>query len=402
MRSPLGLSLYLAIKSWRARALPEPAAVENQRPARPPGPLIWLHIPVETGIRAAVELARRLQDERPGVTILATLPEGVTPPRDTLAQPLPTDTAAFLAHWHPDLIAQVGGGLDAALMVQIHRKKIPLFLIESDISITGALRWIPGMARALLAPCARILSPDEATTRALRRIAGTGLELETTGRLESGTGALTCTEAERAAMTRLLQTRPVWLAASLPAAEADAVIEAHRHALRLAHRLLLIVVPEFPADAISLAEKMTEQQGWTVPLRSTDEDLDEECEVYIADNEEEFGLWYRLAPITYMGGSLSEQGSLRAPFEPAALGSAIIHGPRTGVFAASFAALIEARATREIRTPAELGEAVGDLLSPDRAALLAHNAWSASTSGAEVVDRVARLLLNQLDRAGAR
>ena len=193
---------------------------------------MWLHIPVETGIRAAVELARRLQDDRPDLTILATHPAGVTPPPDTLAQALPTDTAAFLTHWHPDLIAQVGGGLDAALMVQIHRKKIPLFLIESDISITGALRWIPGMARALLAPCARILSPDEATTRALRRIAGTGLELETTGRLESGTGALTCTEAERAAMTRLLQTRPVWLAASLPAAEADAVIEAHRHALR--------------------------------------------------------------------------------------------------------------------------------------------------------------------------
>jgi len=42
---------------------------------------------------------------------------------------------------------------------------------------------------------------------------------------------------------------------------------------------------------------------------------------------------------------------------------------------------------------------VADLIAPDKAALLAHNAWVASSGGAEVTERVARIILSCLDRA---
>ena len=41
-----------------------------------------------------------------------------------------------------------------------------------------------------------------------------------------------CLEAERAALARLFTARPVWFATSLPEAEEDAVITAHRTFLR--------------------------------------------------------------------------------------------------------------------------------------------------------------------------
>ena len=81
-------------------------------------------------------------------------------------------------------------------------------------------------------------------------------------------------------------------------------------------------------------------------------------------------------------------GSLRDPFEPAALGSAILHGPRPG----PGPALRPAGATRGppalVASPADLAEALGDLLSPDRAARLAQAAWAVASDGAEVTDRV--------------
>ena len=133
------------------------------------------------------------------------------------------------------------------------------------------------------------------------------------------------------------------------------------------------------------------------PCDQANEDIDDECQVYTADTAGEFGLWYRLAPMSYMGGSLLGAGSLRAPGEPAALGSANIHGPRTGAHSRSFAALGEARAPRELKSPSELGEAVADLLAPDRAAQLAHNAWSVTSCRAEVTERILRLLIKAID-----
>ena len=59
-----------------------------------------------------------------------------------------------------------------------------------------------------------------------------------------------------------------------------------------------------------------------------------------------------------------------------------------------------AGAAREVRSPDELKEAVCELIAPDRAAVLAHNAWSVSSGGAEVTDRVAAILLRALEMRG--
>jgi len=175
------------------------------------------------------------------------------------------------------------------------------------------------------------------------------------------------------------------------------VIAAHRAALRLAHRLLLIVVPQDPARVAPLAEKMEKEEGWTVALRAEEQEPDPETEVYIADSANEFGLWYRLAPITFLGGSLAGTGCARDPLEPAALGSAILYGPRPGLYGATFGRLGAARAARAVGSPNDLAEALGDLLSPDRAARLAQAAWTVASDGAEVTERVIVMIRRILD-----
>jgi len=72
--------------------------------------------------------------------------------------------------------------------------------------------------------------------------------------------------------------------------------------------------------------------------------------------------------------------------EAAALGSAILHGPRTGVAGPVFARLGAARATRAVASANDLGDALGDLLAPDRAARLAQAAWAVASDGAEVTE----------------
>ena len=176
-----------------------------------------------------------------------------------------------------------------------------------------------------------------------------------------------------------------------PEAEEAPLIAAHRAALRLAHRMLLILAPEDPARAGPVAERMAQVEGWTVARRSLEEEPEDEVQVYIVDASE-LGLWLRLAPVTYLGGSLSSGGARLDPAYPAALGSTIIHGPRAGAYGTTVGRLAAAQATALVGSGADLADALGELVAPDRAARYAQAAWAVTTEGADVTDHVLALI----------
>jgi 3-deoxy-D-manno-octulosonic-acid transferase len=395
MGNSLGLTLYTLAVGRQTDPLPV-------WPERPRGSLVWLNAPRTEAARPLAELARRLVDED-GLAILFSCPDPQPPQRGVVPITPPPDTVAgvraFLEHFQPALAVLADGEVRPALLAELAARKVPVLMVDARAPWLMAQRagWFPGLMRRSLAGIDGVIAVDEAAGRAFTRAGAVADRVRADGRMEDGSRALRCNEAERAALLRQLGTRPVWLAAALPEAEEAAVIAAHREVLRLAHRMLLVIVPEDPARSDTLARQIEEAEGWTVARRSADQEPDAETEVYLADNASEFGLWYRLAPITFLGGSLLGAGCLRDPFEPAALGSAIIHGPRPGVWAASLARLSEARAARPLRLAGELGDAVGDLLAPDRTARLARGAWAVSTSGAEVTDRVVQMVRARLE-----
>lgn len=393
MAYSLGLTLY-NLTARRNTGLP-PA-----RPARPLGRLIWLHAP-QADRASMVQLARRLIAES-NHAVLLTCANAPPPMPGVMLQPPPGDTPpearAFLNHWKPDIILMAGGELRPALLHDAQLRAIPVILVNARAPHILAERdgWYPGLTRASLRCFSEIWARDANAAHACRAAGASADRLSITGGLEEGSHALPCTEAERADLARLFGTRPVWLASDLPQAEEAAVIAAHRAVLRLAHRLLLIVVPEDAGRAADLAQSLEQTEGWQVARRSAEQQPGPETEVYIADVATEYGLWYRLAPITYLGGSLVGTGCQRDPLAAAALGSAIIHGPRPGEFADAFAQLGAARATRAVASAADLAEAVGDLLSPDRTARLAQAAWGVTSDGVEVTDRVLALIRKML------
>lgn len=398
MAYSLGLTLY----NLANRREPGPTIARAPRPA---GRLVWLHAPGAESARSMLELGRRLVDED-GLSVLLTCPDPLparksilieTPPPDA-----PAEARAFLDHWRPEICIFAEGEIRPALVHEAMDRRLPLMMVagRSPTFLKERDGWYPGLMRGLLAGFRAVLTIDEPSARAFRKAGATLSAVEVMGKLEEESAALPCLEAERLALARQFATRPVWLAAALPEAEEAAVIAAHRAALRLAHRLLLVVVPQDPARCVPLAQRMEKEEGWTIALRAEEEDPDSETEVYIADSEREFGLWYRLAPVTYLGGSLSGNGCVRDPLEPAALGSAILYGPRPGHFGAVFGRLGAARAARAVGSPADLAEALGDLLSPDRAARLAQAAWAVASDGAEVTDRVVERIRHMMDGEG--
>lgn len=383
MAHSLGLKLYtLANRGTGA----DPA----ERPSRPPGRLVWLHAPGPDAARTMLELARRLVDED-AVPVLLTCPAPIAPHEGLLVQAPPADNPfearAFLDHWRPEVAVFSEGELRPALMAMAEDRLLPMLM--ADARVPRLLRrrddWYPGLMRSTLAGFQRVLAVDEEAARNFRKAGA--LAVAVTGRMEEESAALPCSEPERAALARRLSTRPVWLAVDVPEAEEVAVIAAQRSVLLLLHRALLILVPKDLSRADALAEAIA-AEGWTVARRSADEEPDGETEVFLADGGGEYGLWYRLAPVTFLGGTLLGEGCSRDPLEAAALGSALISGPRSGAHAGAHQRLARARAIRGIGMAGELSDAVGDLLAPDRAARLAQAAWAASSDGAEATEKV--------------
>jgi 3-deoxy-D-manno-octulosonic-acid transferase len=399
MALPLGLRLYLLAQGRAAAAPWQPDA------PRPDGPVVWLDAPDPRAMARLGVLARLMLDQglADGVVLTGPVPlPGWTcsaPPADR-----PEAAAAFLDHWRPDLGVLAGGALRPILMHEAGLRGIPLILVEGDTPALAAGGWWPGIVARALSGLAQCMVIDEAAARAFRKAGAATDSVRVAGLLEEPSHHLPGNEAERAALARILGTRPVWLAADVPEAEDDAVAAAHLVALRMAHRLLLILAPDDPARAQALAARLVRDYGLDVALRSVEDDPRDEVQVYVADIPGEMGLWFRLATTTFLGGTLSGAASGCHPYAAAAQGSALIHGVLTRFEGPAFARLRQAGASRVIGAPADLGEAVGDLLAPDRAARLAQAAWAVATSGREATQAVcdlARGLLAPADRPAA-
>lgn len=385
MAASLGLTLY----NLGQRREPGEG---QERPPRPAGRLVWLHAPGEGLVSPMRALARRLADED-GHPVLLTAPGPLAPLPGVVVQPPPPDSPvearAFLDHWKPEIALFAGGQLRPAVMHEAADRQIPMLVVNGKAPAFLRERdgWYPGLMRSALGRFKAIMAVDEAAARAFRKGGAALSSVAVMGRMEEDAVVLPAPEGERTSLARLLTARPVWFAAGVTETEEDAVLQAHRMALQHSHRLLLILVPEDPARAAPLAARL-EAEGWAVAQRALEEEPEPDIEVLLADAPAEYGLWYRLAPVTFLGGSLMGKGPTRNPMEAAALGSAILHGPRTGTSGPIFGRLGAARATRAVASATDLGDALGDLLSPDRAARLAQAAWSVASEGAEVTDSI--------------
>jgi 3-deoxy-D-manno-octulosonic-acid transferase len=118
-------------------------------------------------------------------------------------------------------------------------------------------------------------------------------------------------------------------------------------------RPLLLIAPRYPVRAGEIAAQVAARG-----LRATRRSMGQgpEGDVWIVDTLGEMGLWYRLCPVTLMGGSFGTTEG-HNPWEPAALGSAILHGPRVANFAADYARLHQAGGALAV-TPETLGQAL--------------------------------------------
>ncbi|HEU0221633.1 MAG TPA: 3-deoxy-D-manno-octulosonic acid transferase, partial [Paracoccaceae bacterium] len=364
---------------------------------RPDGPLVWFHAASVGEALSILELIARIGAIRPDLHYLVTTGTVTSAelmrrrlPAPAIHQYAPLDLVPglrrFLAHWRPGLAVRIESEIWPATLVETHRAGVPIVLVNARMSERSARgwRWAPGMIRSLLGRFDAIYAQDEASAARFRWCGAR--EVAITGTLKEGSAPLPCDEQERRRFAALVEGRPVWLAASTHEGEEEMAAEAHRAVRRSQPGALLLVVPRHPERGPAIAAGLA-AIGWKVGRRDAGEAPAAATEIYVADTLGELGLWYRLSTVAFLGGSLVQVGG-HNPFEPAALGSAIIHGPHVENFAEGYSRLDRAGAARLVRDVQGLSEAVCAAMQAEAAAEMAAAAWDVVSAGAAVTDRV--------------
>ena len=394
MARSLSIAAYLAnLGSVDRRGGP------TEQPLRPIGTIIWARCCDPDQLTAVETLERKLSAEGDPIHVIATLHDW-EPIHAQRALPEPRGKDAirkFIAHWQPAMCVWVSGELDVLVMTEIRNAGLLRILVDatSDGLESVAGRWVPGAVRSLLSEFEAIWALDQYAADRLVRAGANEGRILITGAMEDCAPTLPCNETERSELARASGTRPVWLAAAAQLEEWRDLCTAQQVASRRAHRLLSIIVPADPADAAVMADYMR-QLGFQTALRSEQPDPSDVTQIYIIDTDEELGLWYRIASITYMGGTL-HGNTCRDPFEATALGSAVLYGPYVAPFQRHAARLNAAEASLLIRSGADLGPAIESLLAVDKAAQLAHSAWDVTSRGANVTNRIAAFIQLRLE-----
>jgi 3-deoxy-D-manno-octulosonic-acid transferase len=384
---------------------------------RPEGRLVWVHALSVGESLALLPLLDRITAGHPDLTVLLTtstrssveaLGRQALPAR-VIHQMLPVDAAGpirrFLDHWRPE--AAIFAELDfwPALLWETHRRGIPMALVNSRMSEKNYLKRRKGAA--MFGDIVRLfdmalLQDDGSRERFLALGADPG-RLQVLGALKGAPHPLPADPGTLARLRSAIGDRPVWLAASTEPREEAAVAAAHA-ALRRTHPdALLILAPRHPDRAAATLEALSRHVGhvarWSpgaLPHAAT--------EVLLADSIGEMGLWYRLAPVTFMGHSLPVEGPpLRGknPFEAAVLHTAILHGPSVIDFEETYALLDAEGAAAAVPDAAALPGAVAAALAPARRAELTANADRVLAQTAQVLDRTYEALLPFLSRESA-
>jgi 3-deoxy-D-manno-octulosonic-acid transferase len=352
----------------------DPARIGERRgmsgDLRPNGPLVWIHGASVGEVLAAAALIERLRALNmrilltSGTVTSAAIVAKRFPP-DIIHQYVPYDSpryvARFLDHWRPSLALFIESDLWPNLILSSAARRLPMVLINGRMSQRSFPRWrrMTGTISALLGRFEVCLAQSRVDAE---RFAALGSRnVITTGNLKLDVAAPPADPAKLERLMAVTQARPIIAAASTHPGEEEIWIDAHRALAGFFPSLLSVIVPRHPARGAAIARAIA-ASGLKVGLRSRDELPTAATDIYVADTMGELGLFYRLAPIVFMGGSLVEHGG-QNPIEAIKLGASIVHGPHVFNFTDVYEALDRAGGARRADNAEALVKQLGLLLA---------------------------------------
>jgi 3-deoxy-D-manno-octulosonic-acid transferase len=403
-------------RSPTAKDLPSPTPVGEGSGVRVPAPVIWLHAVSVGETRAAQPLIERLSELHPGAHFVLT---HMTPTGRVAAQPvlealagritqrylpydLPAAVRRFLRQVHPSIAILLETEVWPNLQFEARRAGVPVVLINarlSERSLARSLRW-PALMRPAAAALAAVGAQSAADQARWAQLFDGPISVIGNLKFDVAPPAALI-EAGRAWRQRLGE-RPVWMFASTREGEERVILDA----LAAANRAgdvppVLLFVPRHPQRFDEVA-RLLSNTGSPVVRRAQFESMSDRSALLLGDSMGEMPMYYALADIALIGGSLLPLGGQNL-IEACACGCPVVFGPHMFNFSQAAGDALRSGAALQVQDAASALRAMFELQadSPRRQQMAkAAAAFAQAHRGAteRTVELIGRVLLNAAAR----
>lgn len=338
----LGAPLVLGYLRWRSVKRREDKTRLLERRGftnvlRPKKSLLWIHAVSVGESIVALTLIKAILKKYPHIHVLLTTTTTTSAkiiaqrlPKNTIHQFCPVDTPQavhrFLEHWKPDLAIWIESEFWPNLMHSTQERGIPTLLLNGRISLKSFSHWkkLKGIISALLSRLDLCAVQSEEQAAFFQTLGANNISIM--GNAKAMMTPLKVDPQKYDSLKKIVEDRPLWLAASSHQGEEELVFEAHKLLKKDYPHLLTIVVPRHIERAPSL-QHLALKEGLT-PALQTEATTLSGVDIYIGNTLGELAPFYALSSVVLMGATFVPKGG-HNPIEAAQLGTFVLHGPHT-------------------------------------------------------------------------
>ena len=247
----------------------------------------------------------------------------------------------------PNFISTVGGS-------------IPMILVNARISDSTFKKWGRHKAafRRMLSYFSLILPTSLQDLERFAMFVDSD-KIGYVGNIKYASPALPACVVEIGRLRGMIGTRPVLLIVSTHYGEEEILLNVYRKLLQDCPELLMVIAPRHAKRAEEIAKVAA---GFNCSFRSKSEVISEDTQIYLADTMGELGIFFSLADVVFVGGSMVNWGGHNI-LEPMRFAKPVVIGPYMHNFRDLADEAVLSKAVIQVGKEADLYEAIKRLLT---------------------------------------
>ena len=329
--------------------------------------IVWIHCASVGEVNTAMPLIKSFLKSNPDqqFMVTTTTPTGAKTVinnnlNNVMHCYLPVDIGfcvwRYLRQVKPCLAMIMETELWPELYRQCHKRGVPVTIINGRLSdrTLKASRWLKQQYKSALHVVGHVLARSEKDRQGFLELGCDPLKVEVSGNLKFAN----CADIQVTKPSEFTERQYILAASTHDDEEVQLA--------RLWQNLddggrLLVIVPRHPERGREIAATI-DKLGLDVALRSRNDSVTENTQIYIADTLGELTGFMAEAEMVFMGGSLVERGGQNI-LEPARLARPIIVGPYFYNFQQEIDLFVANKACIQVRDVGQLADVITDLLS---------------------------------------
>ena len=369
---------------------------------RKDGKVIWFHAASIGECLSVLPILRKLNSDKSIVQIVLTtgtvtsaniLQDKLS--KKIIHQYIPFDIPSyinkFLNHWNPSQAVFLESEIWPNFLTELNKRNICSLIVNGRMTIKSFKRWsiLSGSSKKIFSYFTACCTQNSDSAFFYEKL---GIKNTiNTGNLKFAYKPDEIFSDELKILKSLTKKRKIFLAASTHSGEEEIIKNITLNLKKTEKKLLTIIVPRH----VTRKSFFSSSKGLGLSIRSKNQKIKDRTYLYLADTIGELNMFYSLANIVFIGGSLVPHGG-QNPIEAAYLGKKIYHGKNIENFIDVYDILKQLKFTQQVENARQLEHYVKEALANPKSVNKDININRLKKEGDNTVSKVMEVIYKHL------